>query len=346
MLTDSEELPLLRGCATVESSMASDVSDLPTFIQTLQRPHVVRQLVRDWPLVNAGLRSRKDLGNYLQRFYSGASLITSSGPPSIKGRIGYNDSCTGFNYQRSHMQLDEFLSQIESCAGTEDPPTLYVGSSMLEHWFPGMAAENVLQPSDARILASLWLGNRAVVPAHFDLPDNLACCVAGRRHFTLFPPEQLQNLYVGPWDVTPAGQPISLVDLRNPDFERFPRFAQAWSAAEEVVLEPGDALFLPSMWWHHVEGLDDLNILLNYWWRDTPAYMGTPMSVLKHAFLSIRGLPPEQRKVWKHLFDHHVFEAAEDSVAHIPEAGRGMHGPIDENRARALRAELLSMLNR
>jgi hypothetical protein len=243
------------------------------------------------------------------------------------------------------MQLDEFLAHIESAAGMQDPPTLYIGSSLLDHWFPGIADENSLRPSGVRPLASLWLGNRVVVSAHFDVPDNLACCVAGRRRFTLFPPDQLENLYVGPWDMTPAGQPVSLVDLRNPDLERFPRFARAMSAAREVILEPGDALFLPSMWWHHVEGLDDLNVLLNYWWRDTPAYMGSPLYVLKHAFLGIRELPPEQREAWKRIFDYYVFDAADDAVAHIPEAGRGMHGAMDENRARALRAELLNMLN-
>lgn len=337
---------MLRGSAAVAASAAAEISDLPALLGELREPHVIRGMVSDWPLVQSGRRSREKLGRYLLRFYSGAPLITSTGPPSIKGRIGYNDSLTGFNYQRSQMQLAEFLGHIESFAGKQEPPTLYVGSSLLDHWFPGIDAENVLQPSTVKPLVSLWLGNRVVVSAHFDVPDNLACCVAGRRRFTLFPPEQLENLYVGPWDMTPAGQPISLVDLRNPDLQRFPNFAQAMDAAQEVILEPGDALFLPSMWWHHVEGLDDLNILLNYWWRDTPAYMGSPLHVLKHAFLALRGLPPEQRQVWKGIFDYHIFNASEDSVAHIPEQGRGIHLPMDENRARVLRAELLNMLNR
>jgi hypothetical protein len=346
MRTEGEPTPLPGAAKAIDESAASEIAALPEFLAQLSSPHVIRGLVGDWPLVQAGLRSREELGNYLQRYYSGAPLISCVGPPSIRGRLGYNDTFTGFNYQRANMPLGRFLASIESAAGTDNPPTLYVGSSMLDHWFPGIAEENPLQPADARILASLWLGNQVVVSAHFDLPDNLACCVAGRRRFTVFPPEQMQNLYVGPWDVTPAGQPISLVDVRDPDLERFPRFAQAWSSAQAAILEPGDALFVPSMWWHHVEGLDELNVLLNYWWRHTPAYMGTPMSVLKHAFLSIRGLPPEQRKVWKALFDYHIFDAAEESIAHIPEAGRGIHGPMDDNRARALRAELLSMLNR
>lgn len=337
---------LLPQSTPVRASHAAEVEDLQTFLTTLSEPHVIRGLVSDWPMVQNAQRSREDLGQYLLNCYSGAPLITSSGSPAIKGRIGYDDDFTGFNCQRGHMQLEEFLAGIESCAAQEEPSTLYIGSSLLDHWFPGVAAENVLEPSATKPLASLWLGNRVVVSAHFDFPDNLACCVAGRRRFTLFPPEQLENLYVGPWDMTPAGQPISLVDLRNPDLERFPRFVHAMAAAREVILEPGDALFIPSMWWHHVEGLDDLNVLLNYWWRSTPAYMGTPMNVLKHAFLTIKSLPAEQRQAWRDIFDYYIFEASDEAVEHIPEPGRGMHGAIDENRARALRAELLNALNR
>jgi hypothetical protein len=338
--------PLLAGSAAVDETPASAIEDLPAFLESLREPCVIRGLVSDWPLVEAGRHSREALAEYLLQHYSGAPLTTSLGPPEIQGRIGYNDSFTGFNYQRVQMLLGDFLAEIDKYAAQPASPTLYIGSSMLDHWFPGLDEENSLRPSAIKPLTSLWLGNRVVVSAHFDLPDNLACCVAGRRRFTLFPPEQLENLYVGPWDVTPAGQPVSLVDMRNPDLQRFPRFADAMQAAREVVLEPGDALFLPSMWWHHVEGLEDLNVLLNYWWRDTPAYMGTPMTVLKHAFLSIRGLAPEQRQLWKDIFDYHIFDASEDSVAHIPEAARGIHGPPDEARARALRAELLNMLNR
>ena len=88
-----------------------------------------------------------------------------------------------------------------------------------------------------------------------------------------------------------AGQSISLVDFAKPDFEAYPKFRQALDAAQVVELEPGDAILIPSMWWHHVESLDDMNILINYWWRNTPAYMGSPVNVLQHAIMGIRDLP-------------------------------------------------------
>lgn len=98
----------------------------------------------------------------------------------------------------------------------------------------------------------------------------------------------MENLYPGPLDFNPAGQQISLVDFANPDFEKFPRFRKAMAAGQVANLEPGDALFIPSMWWHHMEGLGTFNVLVNYWWRNVPKFMGPAMNVLKHAMLSIR----------------------------------------------------------
>ena len=111
-------------------------------------------------------------------------------------------------------------------------------------------------------------------------------------------------------------------------------------------MDPGDGIFIPSMWWHHVEGLDTLNVLVNYWWRNEPAYLGTPLDVLRHALLGIRDLPVEQREVWRDIFDHYIFTAGEDVASHIPEDARGVLSPISDEMARRLRALLIRNLNR
>jgi len=169
---------------------------------------------------------------------------------------------------------------------------------------------------------------------------------AGQRRFTLFPPNQLPNLYVGPLDFNPAGQAISLVDFADPDFEQFPRFATALKHAQVAEMQAGDAIFIPSMWWHHVEAMASFNVLINYWWRRTPAYLGMPMNVLNHGIMAIRELPPEQKAAWQELFRYYVFESAEATAAHIPEQRRGMLAPHDDTSARRLRAEILNNLNR
>jgi oxalate decarboxylase/phosphoglucose isomerase-like protein (cupin superfamily) len=170
--------------------------------------------------------------------------------------------------------------------------------------------------------------------------------VAGRRRFTLFAPEQIGNLYIGPLEPTPAGQAISLVDFANPDFERFPRFAQALEAAEVAEMEPGDALYLPSMWWHHVEALSPVNLLVNAWWSQTPDYVDTPVSALNLALMTLRDLPAKEKKVWQQLFQHYVFDADDSTWAHIPPEARGLLGPVTEAVSRQARTQLLNKLRR
>lgn len=320
--------------------------DVGDFVSSANRPVVLRGLVADWPAVTAGKQSPQAAADYVRKFYTGDRVTAFIAPPEIRGRVGYNDDLTGFNYEQRVVALDEILEPLFEHLDDPSSPAYYVGSTLLDRWFPGFREANDLGLDDRKPLVSLWVGNRIRVSAHFDVPDNIACCIAGRRRFTLFPPEQLDNLYVGPWDVTPAGQAISLVDLHAPDFDRFPKFRDALAASQSATLEPGDALFVPSMWWHHVEGLDAFNVLVNYWWRSTPRFMGSPLGVLKHALLELKDLTPEQRRAWQHIFEYYVFDSQESSLEHIPRHARGMLDSMDELAARKLRADLLNQLNR
>jgi hypothetical protein len=109
-------------------------------------------------------------------------------------------------------------------------------------------------------------------------------------------------MYVGPLEHTPAGQPISLVDIDNPDLIKFPKFEEAMEYGLSAELGPGDGIFIPSLWWHQVESFGNLNILVNYWWRDVPSFMGNPMDALMHSILSIRDLPEHQKENWALCF--------------------------------------------
>jgi hypothetical protein len=257
-----------------------------------------------------------------------------------------DDTLSSFNFKRHAATLDQVLTGLLGLAQAPEPPALYVGSTTVEAVLPGFVETNRIGLGERDALLSLWLGNRTRIAAHYDLPYNLAVVAAGRRRFTLFPPEQIHNLYMGPLDPTPAGQPVSLVDFERPDFERFPRFAQAWDAGEQVVMEPGDALYIPSMWFHHVEGLDAVNLLINAWWRQTPGHVDSPLSTLRLALMTLRDLPENERRVWAHHFQHFVFGADDTTWAHIPEAARGLLGPIDETLSRQARAQLLNQLKR
>lgn len=324
--------------------MADTVApSLPADLLQSAQPVLLRGLVRHWPLVQAALRSDAAFCDQLRGFGAAAPVVTWRGPPDIDGRFFYTEDFSGFNFQREAGPLGALLDEL--LAGT--PDALYLGSTELDSAFPGLRAHNDLPELAAfRPLVSLWLGNRTQVGAHFDLPDNIACVVAGRRRFTLFPPDQVANLYIGPLDLTPAGQAISLVDTARPDLDRFPRYAQALAQAQTFELQPGDALFIPSQWWHAVQALEPVSALVNFWWRQSPSFMDTPLNTLMMALLSLRDLPPAQRDAWRALFDHYVFDADDQTAAHIPPGARGVLAPMNDHSARQLRAMLRNRLNR
>lgn len=329
---------------TLEGKTAS--RPLPDEVLESTEPLVLRGLASGWPMVRAALESPASAMRYLGRFYQDATVIVMSAPPEIGGRFFYNDDLTAFNFQMHRARLDGVLAELQRFAGDVKAPSIYVGSTTIDTALPGFRAENDFDFGGRNPLASIWIGNRTRIAAHHDLPDNLACVVAGHRRFTLFPPDEVANLYIGPLEFTPAGQPISLVDFANPDLARFPKFAEARKRAHVAELGPGDAIFIPSMWWHHIESLDGFNALVNYWWRQSPSFMDSPIGALMLTVMTVRDLPPAQRAAWEGLFRHYVFEAGDDTAAHIPENVRRSLGKLDANTMREMRAIILARLNR
>ena len=320
--------------------------EVPAEVLNSAEPLLLKGMVDEWPIVNAAKTSAQSADLYLRQFYQDATVGAFFSDPSTKGRVFYNEDLTGFNFQRVMLKLDKVLDQIQQHTYDQQPPAFYVGSTTVDTCLPGFRAENDINFGSVDPLASIWLGNKTRVAAHYDVPDNIACCAVGRRRFILFPPAEVKNLYPGPLDFTPAGQAISMVDFQQPDYAVHPKFRDALKNAQVAEMEAGDAIFIPSMWWHHVEGLSSFNVLINYWWRQSPGYMDTPLNVLNHALLSLRDLPEAQRQAWHDIFKYYIFDFNEDTVAHIPEQSRGVLSPMDEMTARKLRAQLLSKLNR
>jgi len=190
------------------------------------------------------------------------------------------------------------------------------------------------------------MSNRSMIAPHFDNYHNIACVVSGSRRFTVFPPEQVSNLYIGPLLKTPGGSPISVVNLREPDYARFPKFRQALESAQEATLTPGDAIYIPILWWHGVESLDSMNILVNYWWNDAIAARHKPILALMHSMVLMSGLPAVEREAWRTFFDYFVFETDGDPGAHLPAGLRDVMGelsPEDRDQVIAFIAERLKV---
>ena len=325
-----------------------DAFEFKNTIKTRDRPAVLRGLVRAWPATQAGLVSAHSLSAYLKTFDGGHAAPLFEGPAAIKGRFFYNDTLDGFNFESKRALLGDVLERLCRELASESPAALYSGSLSLPIYLPGFSDVNHVRSliTAESVRESIWIGNRTCIAAHFDNIENLACVVGGRRRFTLFPPEQIRNLYVGPLDLTPAGQPITLVDIRDPDLARFPRYAEAAAVAEVAELAPGDAVYIPALWWHNVEALENFNVLVNYWWRDVPAYLDSPSNALLHCLLSIKGLPASQRRGWKDLFDYLIFQSDGPALEHLPPHVRGLFGDLTPTNAERIRAILLKSLNR
>ncbi len=327
--------------------------EIPEEILCSPEPVVIKGLVREWRLVGEAGKSPSAAVDYLKAHYSGRPALVNFGHSDINGRYFYNDDLSTLNYDTVKTQIDEVLTAILDAGEPPQQSSYYISSTSVDSHFPGIRKENDLRiPRKPRPYPTsppqmkIWIGTRSVASCHYDALDNIACCIAGHRRFTMFPPNQIKNLYFGPLELTPGGQAISMVDFDNPDFEKYPGFREALSVGQVADLEPGDAIYIPSMWLHHVEGLSAFNILVNYWWDDAPMHTGSGMNVLYHAILSLRDKPEHEKEGWRQLFDYYIFGPADQVGAHLPEHARGVLGDLDDITSRQLRAMLINRLNR
>jgi len=328
--------------------LVRDDVDLKTFneeIRPAAQPVIMKGLVRDWPVVRAARESSRAFVDFLRRLDPGHQVIVVERPAGSSGHLFYNPQMSGFNFTRSPGQISATLERLLTLADAPEAPTVFLESLPTDDFLPDFAASHPMPFVDAQFGPRIWIGNRTKVQTHFDLLYNIACVVNGRRRFTLFPPEQIANLYPGPIDFTPAGTPISMVPIVEPDLARFPRYSEALRHARSAELEPGDAIYIPYAWWHCVESLTPFNALVNYWWNDAPR-LGSPYAVLLHAALSLRDLPADQREVWRGMFEHFIFSDPEVSMRHLAPEHRGMLGPPSARRTQEIRNVLVQALSK
>ena len=292
-----------------------------------RRPVVLRGQVADWPAVAAAQAGDEAIVAYLTREPSARPVQAIAAAPSEGGRFFYTPDMARLNFVRGSGRFEAFLQDLLGTAKQPDPPAMAVQSEDLASLLPAFTRDNRLAMLPD-VAAKIWIGNRIKVGTHYDAKENIACCVAGQRRFTLYPPEQIANLYPGPFELTPAGIPVSMVNPAAPDLDRYPRFSEAARHAQSGTLEPGDAIYIPYGWWHAVESLAPVSMLVNYWWTPgQPEGIGNPYEALVHALLAFRHLPPDQRAVWRGIVDYYVFEAEGDPSAHLPDHAKGVIGP-------------------
>jgi hypothetical protein len=282
--------------------------------------------------------------SYLRTHDTGEHVYTVVGQPEIDGRFGYAKDFAQLNYAARRTSLSDVLAHLRvhpeprrHAIAVQAAPAREV----LKNW----DSENPMSFVPESVAPTLWVNNRAVVAPHSDIHDNIACVAAGERRFTLFPPEAIRHMYLGPLLGAPGGVPVSAVDMLQPDLNRYPTYAQALAVAQRATLTPGDAIFIPALWWHGVESLEVFNVLVNYWFGGTGRSALSPYDALSHALLAIAELPREKRLRWREYFDHLVFRVEGQPGEHLP---AGVKDPItqpSDKQVREILQQLGSALN-
>jgi hypothetical protein len=308
------------------------------------RPVVIRGLVGEWPLVQAGRASAAAFQEHLAPFDAGGTVEAFFGDPQIAGKYYYTDDLKGFNFERRLIKLSDALEAIVTSLHQPGSPSVYMGSVPANDFLPGLSAKNPMRLLAPGVGPRIWLGHASNVSAHYDALDNLACVVAGSRRFTLFAPELISKLYVGPIDNTMAGQPVSLAASSAPDAEKFPLFEDVRNMALIAELDAGDAIYLPKLWWHKVESRSLFNGLVNYWWDAFSNGPDAPYTSLLLSMIAIAERPPGERQAWKAFFDHYVFRSNGHPLAHVPVDQHGLLGPLRPDNYGRIRARIMHLL--
>ena len=306
------------------------------------RPVVVRGLIAHWPAVAAAHSSPQAFREYIAQFDAGGSLEVFWGGPEIAGKYYYDGSLTGCNFERRQMRLAAALDTVLAQREQPGAQSLYIGSIPLADYMPGFDVANDVPLLPKIAAPRIWLGHASDVSAHYDTVDNLACVVAGHRRFTLYAPELVSRLYVGPIDHTMAGQPVSLAAASDDD-SRFPLFREIRDEALVAELNPGDAIYIPKLWWHRVQATAAFNGLVNYWWDAFSSGPDAPYTAMLLSMITLAERPLAERKAWKALFDHYVFRQDGHPLAHLPVEQHGLLGPLKQNYGR-IRARVMQML--
>ncbi len=311
----------------VQTWRAADEPQLKQRLEQHAEPVLLKGLLEAWPAVRAGGESTLGICDYLRRFDRGVELVATKTRAAARGVMGYNETLTDFAFVKARMKLSEFIANLQAYLPLDAAPSIAAQCAKVSEVVPGFLDENALHALPG-VIPNFWLGNALTVPVHHDHPYNLACVVAGRRRFTLFAPEHVGNLYIGPLEHTPSGAPISVVHPNPPDLERYPRYREALASAQVAEMEPGDALYIPPLWFHQVEALEKVNLLVNYWWPvlsdsgDAPS--PTPIASLLQAIKVLNALPAPQRDAWAAMFEHYVAQREQDPAGHIPEPWHGV----------------------
>lgn len=257
-----------------------------------KRPVVFTDLAKDWPA------TQKWTFEYLKTHHGHLDVPI----------IGPDFHIPGPNYMKSHvtMKFGEYLDMIQN------GPTKYriFLWNILEH-----ASELVPDISNPTICDG-WIdkfpmmffgGEGAVTTLHYDIDCSnvFHTHFHTRKHIVLFDQQQNKYLYQHPYTVQ------SHVDPLKPDFERFPAFDKA--TGHETILQHGETLFIPALWWHHIVYLDG-GFSISLRTRDSMLTQAKGLWNISRHFIIDKGMNALMGPNWKNWKEKQAKKRAEAAL--------------------------------
>lgn len=192
------------------------------------------------------------------------------------------------NSYRTDVSLTgkEFFERLQNPA----PGRFHYLTSDIDHlgeWaiYDVYPLDELLSPNPSHSSINVWIGQPNVIAhCHYDGYHNFYVQLYGRKKFTLFSPTQWPGLY--PYPFLHPSHAQSQVNLSHPaDAKEFPLSGHL--EAYEVTLDPGDVLYIPPLWFHHVESLTT-SISVNVWTHSQQSVAMETIHVLDVPFTQVR----------------------------------------------------------
>ena len=223
-----------------------------------------------WPLTRSLFARRQDRDKivYMHGLLKGQRVHFTYLPPQLEGDLGFGaDGRPNVSFFTHKSSATDFLEGLLRCVLEPGYGVAYAQSRPLNA-FPKIAARVELEHHVGRLpraSARIWIGSGGHVNAlHFDCFANFLFLVAGQKRVCLFPPDSFADLEPTPPRRGIGGATSTRIKLLALSRAERTRLRPLFARGVYVVLRPGDGLFIPPNWWHHVEGRR-FNVMANVW---------------------------------------------------------------------------------
>ncbi|XP_054286706.1 bifunctional peptidase and arginyl-hydroxylase JMJD5-like [Macrosteles quadrilineatus] len=192
-------------------------------------------------------------------------LLTVAGSRTVPVELGSNYAQS--DWSQRLMTLREFISLYITNPTSDSKDIGYLAQHQLFDQVPELR-KDIFVPDycacseeEGEVDINAWFGPPGTLsPLHHDPKHNLLCQVVGHKRVVLYSPSDTDCLYPH------EGRLLSntaRVDPEAPDYKLYPKYRN--TQAITCQLNPGDMLYIPPTWWHHVRALD-LSFSVSFWW--------------------------------------------------------------------------------